>query len=185
MMLSGVINKRIVKSLQQKGVDAIGLSGVDGRILVAERTRRNGEDVGFVGNITRVNTSLLEELTRSFALVLSPISVSEDSSTSLNVNADYATAAVASSLKAELTVFLSNVPGVLAHNDVIGELDEKEFLKLKALGVIAGGMIPKIEAALLALRGGSAKTFIADAEGASEIVSGQNAGTRLLVDGNN
>ncbi|MFZ1080734.1 MAG: acetylglutamate kinase [Candidatus Kryptoniota bacterium] len=181
MMLSGLINKRLVRSLQQNGVNALGLSGVDGKILVARRIKRDGEDIGLVGEVETVNVAALEELTQKFVIVLSPISVEADSTTSLNVNADYAAAAVASSLRSELAVFLSNVPGVLNNKTVISTLREKEFLSLKQSGIIAGGMIPKIEAALRTLHGGTKKTFITDADGASEIISGHDAGTQVIA----
>jgi len=179
MVLSGSINKRLVKALQQNGVAALGLSGVDGRILIAKKVSREGEDIGFVGEIVAVNTYLLDELAEEFTVVLSPISVDNDSSTSLNVNADYAAAAVASSLKSELVIFLSNVSGVLKNGGVIPKLGEEEFLNLKDSQIIAGGMIPKIEAALFAIRGGAGRAFITDAGGASKLVSGENAGTQI------
>ncbi len=179
MMLSGLINKRLVRSLQQNGVNAIGLSGVDGKILTAKRTTREGEDVGFVGEIDSVNAAALGELIQKFVVVLSPISISADLSTSLNVNADYAAAAVASCIKSELAIFLSNVEGVINDGAVIATLRKNDFLNLKKSGIIDGGMIPKVEAALRAIDGGTAKAFITDAEGASRILSGQVAGTEV------
>lgn len=180
MILSGSINKRLVKAIQHEGVVAIGLSGADGKILVARKITRDGEDIGLVGEVVIVNSSLLETLIEQFVVVLSPISINEDSSASLNVNADYAAAAVASSLKSELTIFLSDVPGVLKNGTVMSEIHEIEFLSLKGSNIIAGGMIPKVEAALRALKGGAKRTFITDVEGASRIVSGHVAGTQVL-----
>ncbi len=181
MMLSGSINKRLVRSLQQTGVDAIGLSGVDGRILTAERIKREGEDIGLVGGVASVNTSVLENLMDKFAVVLSPISSDKESGGALNVNADYATAAVASSLRSELTIFLSNVPGVINNGSLIAALRESEFEDLKRSSVITGGMVPKIEAALRAVKDGARIAFITDADGASQIVSGQTAGTQVIA----
>ncbi len=181
MMLSGSINKRLVRSLQQTGVDAIGLSGVDGRILTAERIKREGEDIGLVGGVASVNTSVLENLMDKFAVVLSPISSDKESTGALNVNADYAAAAVASSLRSELTIFLSNVPGVINNGSLIAALRESEFEDLKRSGVITGGMVPKIEAALRAVKDGARIAFITDADGASQIVSGQTAGTQVIA----
>jgi len=180
MMLSGLINKRLVRSLQQNGVNAIGLSGVDGKILVAKKTTRDGEDIGLVGEVESVNVAALEELMRKFVVVLSPISTTTNSTTSLNVNADYAAAAIASSLKSELAIFLSNIHGVINNGTVVSVLHRKEFEILKESGVIAGGMVPKIEAALQALDGGTGKTFITDADGAALIMSGQVAGTEVV-----
>ena len=181
MMLSGLINKRLVKWLQQSGVNAIGLSGVDGKILVARKTKRDGKDIGLVGEVESVNIDILENLIKQFAVVLSPISVMDDSSTSLNVNADYAAAAVASSLKSELVIFLSNVQGVLKDGKVIQELDEEKFLSLKGSNIVAGGMVPKIEAALLALKGGAKKAIVTDTDGACKLISGEIAGTQVIA----
>lgn len=181
MVLTGAINKRIVRSLQQNGVNTIGLSGVDGRILIAEKTTREGEDIGLVGEIKKVNSSLLEELIRNFVVVLSPVSATDDFSTSLNVNADYAAGSIAASIKSDLVVFLSNVPGVLKDGRVIPELSETEFANFKNSNVIGGGMVPKIEAALFSLRAGAKKAFITDAKGASQIVSGETAGTHVIA----
>jgi acetylglutamate kinase len=164
MVLSGSINKRLVKYLQQKKVDTIGLSGIDGNLLVARKISREGEDIGLVGEVHKVNTLLLEKLIDQFTVVLSPISITENC-TSLNVNADYAAAAVASALKSELVIFLSDVPGVLKDGIVIKNIHEKEYIEMKKLGIISGGMVPKIEASLQALRGGALKAFITNVEG--------------------
>lgn len=181
MTLSGLINKRLVRSLQQSGARAIGLSGVDAKILVAKATKRDGEDVGLVGEVTEVNSPVLEELMRKFIIVLSPISIDRDSTSSLNVNADYAAAAVASSLKSKLTIFLSDVPGVINNGKLMTTLREAEFEELTQSGVIVGGMLPKVEAALRALKQGAKSAFITDVDGAMQVVSGQAAGTQVIV----
>ncbi|MCL4539185.1 MAG: acetylglutamate kinase [Bacteroidetes bacterium] len=181
MSLSGLINKRLVRSLQQKKVNAIGLSGVDGRILVAEKMLREGEDVGLVGEVASVNANMLEELMGRFAVVLSPISTNADSTSSLNVNADFAAASVASSLRSELAIFLSNVSGVIENGAVLAKLNEKDFMGLKRSGVVTGGMVPKIEAAIRAVRNGVRMAFVTDADGAMQIISGQDAGTQVVV----
>ncbi len=181
MSLSGLINKRLVRSLQQKGVNAIGLSGVDGKLLVANRMLREGEDVGLVGEVVAVDTNMLEELLGRFAVVLSPISVSTDSKMSLNVNADYAAAAVASSLTSELTIFLSNVPGVIDNGAVVSQLNEKDFLEMKRTGIVTGGMVPKIEAAIRCVKSGVRTALVTDADGAMKVISGQSAGTQVIA----
>jgi len=181
MVLSGVINKRLVKSLQAAGVDAIGLSGVDGRILVANRTTREGEDIGLIGEIVSVNVPVFEGFMKKFVVVLSPVSTDKKSTTSLNVNADYAAAAVASALKSELTIFLSNVAGVLKDGRPISMLSRKDFDELRTSGVIAGGMVPKIEAAIQALMNGAGSAFITDAVGTARLISGKIAGTKVIV----
>lgn len=181
MSLSGLINKRLVRSLQRKNVETIGLSGVDGTMLVAEKMLREGEDVGLVGEVMSVNVDMLEELMKRFAVVLSPISTNADSTSSLNVNADFAAAAVASSLKSELTIFLSNVSGVIENGAVLARLNEKDFMELKHNGVVTGGMVPKIEAAIRAIRTGVRMAFVTDADGAMKLISGENAGTQVTV----
>ncbi len=181
MMLSGAINKRLVRSLQSSGVRALGVSGVDAGILVADKLVRGPEDVGLVGEVSYVDVEVVEELTRKFVLVLSPVSADKQSAGSLNVNADYAAAAVASFLRSELIIFLSNVPGVISAGNVLKKLQEREFEDLKKNGVITGGMVPKIEAAFRALKGGAGIAFITDAEGAEKIASGGSAGTQVTV----
>lgn len=181
MILSGSVNKRLVRTLQQSGVNALGVSGVDGSILVAEKITRNGKDVGLVGEVSAVNVRVVEELMRRFVLVLSPISIEKGSGNSLNVNADYAAAAVASFLRAELIIFLSNVPGVISSGRALAKMQEREFEELKKNGVITGGMVPKIEAALRSLKAGTKIAFITDADGATQIVEGNNAGTQVTV----
>ncbi len=181
MMLSGSINKRLVRTLLQGGVSALGVSGIDGKILVAEKITRDGKDIGLVGEVSAVNISVLESLMRNFVVVLSPISTDKISGGALNVNADYAAAAVASFLGAELIIFLSNVPGVISAGNVLPRMQQKDFDELRKSGVITGGMVPKIEAALRALKDGAKIAFITDADGTEQIVSGANAGTQVVV----
>jgi acetylglutamate kinase len=97
------------------------------------------------------------------------------------VNADFAAAAVASSLKSELTIFLSNVSGVIENGAVLARLNEKDFMELKHNGVVTGGMVPKIEAAIRAIRTGVKMAFVTDADGAMKLISGENAGTQVTV----
>ncbi len=181
MILSGGINKRLVKILQLAGIGALGASGVDASIMVAEKITRDGQDLGLVGEVSAVNVRVVENLIREFVLVLSPVSLDKNSGGSLNVNADYAAAAMASFLKAELVIFLSNVPGVINAGSVMPRIKESEFEELKKNGVITGGMIPKIESGLRAVKGGVRIAFITDADGARKIASGTNAGTQVTV----
>lgn len=181
MGLSGLINKRLVRYLQKKHVKVIGLSGVDAQLLVANKMLREGEDIGLVGEVVSVNVPVLEEFMSRFVVVLSPISTNGDSTSSLNVNADYAAAAVASSLKSELAIFLSNVSGVIDNGALLATLNEQDFMALSKSGVVTGGMVPKVEAAIRALKGGVRMAFITDADGALQIVSGQNAGTQVIA----
>jgi len=181
MTLSGLINKRLVRALERLNVTAIGVSGVDAGILVAEKMLRNGEDVGLVGDVVAVNTSALDSLLEKFVVVLSPISADRSHAGSLNVNADYAAAAVAASLNSELIIFLSNIPGVLDNGKVLKSLDEKSFDDLRQKNIIGGGMLPKVEAALNAVKNGAKLAYITDAEGASRILTREEAGTRVIA----
>lgn len=181
MVLSGGINKRLVRTFERAGVNAIGASGVDASILVAERITRSGEDLGLVGEVSAVNVKVIESLMRDFVLVLSPVSLEKGTGNPLNVNADYAAAAIARFIRAELVIFLSNVPGVISSGEVLPKVEEKEFERLKQEGVITGGMIPKIESGLRAVKGGAKIAFITNADGAAAIVSGKNAGTQVTV----
>lgn len=181
MVLSGAINKRLVRKLQSSGVSALGVSGVDGNILVAEKLARKDYDAGLVGEVAAVNVKVVEELMRSFVVVLSPISAEKGSAQSLNVNADYAAAAVASFLASELIIFLSNVPGVISAGSVMEKIQQREFEDLKKNGVITGGMVPKLEAAFRALKGGARLAYITNADGAERIAAGQNAGTQVTI----
>ena len=181
MVLSGLINKRLVKALLRKGIDCIGLSGVDGRILIAERILRDGNDIGLVGKVVDVNLSVLTAMVEKFAVVLSPLAVDAASTTSLNVNADYAAAAVSSALRSDLIIFLSNVPGVLKNGTVIHRIDELEFIDLRKTGVVSGGMVPKIEAALAALKGGTTRAIVTDNKGAINVISGLPGGTQIVA----
>lgn len=148
MVLSGHSNKLIVKALLNAGVDALGVSGVDGGILRAQKKQHPKADLGYVGEVVVVRVDLLVQLLElGVTAVLSPISLGLDGLT-YNVNADEAAAAIAEALHAEQLDFVSNVPGVLADNVVIPYLTPQETQTLIADGTISGGMIPKVSAAL-------------------------------------
>jgi acetylglutamate kinase len=164
MVLSGHSNKLIVKALLAAGVDALGLSGVDGRILQAHK-KQHPADLGYVGEITAVNTTPIRQLTGlGYVVVLSPISLGLDGNT-YNVNADEAATAVAAALNAEQLDFVSNVPGVLQDGCLIPSLSPAEAEQLIADGVITDGMIPKVRAALTAVARGVPQVRIVNLEG--------------------
>jgi len=160
MILCGSINKRLVRALLQAGVDALGLSGVDGRLLQAEPMQIEGIDMGFTGTPTRARPALLRALlTQGLSPVLAPIAYGEASD--LNVNADHAAGALAAALPAERLVFLSNVDGVLYEGQVVRHLSAAQAEAWIANGTISGGMIPKVRTALEALHAGVAQVSIA------------------------
>jgi acetylglutamate kinase len=160
MMLRGRINAELVSTINQtgqsRGVLAVGLCGLDGRLLEARRETAHG-DIGLVGEITGVNPALLEiALEKGFLPVIAPIGTAvDDSATGMyNINADNAAAHLAAALQADACVFLTDVPGVLdREKQTIPHLDRAAVGRLVDEGVISGGMLPKIGSALKALEG--------------------------------
>ena len=177
MVLSGRANKQIVRALLAGGLDAVGLSGVDGRLLTARKKQHPTADLGLVGEVTAVRLPLLQHLLQVGIIpVISPISLGEDGQT-YNVNADEAAAAIAAALGADTLDFVSNVPGVLAGGALVPHLSPAAAEALIADGVISGGMIPKVRAALDALTRGVPRVRIVDLAGMREsggtVFSGQ------------
>ena len=165
MVLTGKLNKDIVGLLLQKGGKAVGLSGVDSGLI---RARKTEKDLGFVGEVTSVNPEIINSLLdKGFIPVVSTVALGEEGDSSrYNINADTAAAKIAVALKAEKFVQLTNVPGVLRNIDdsstLIKRIERTALGSLKATGIIAGGMIPKIECCLTALEGGVPRTHIID-----------------------
>ena len=165
MVLSGHSNKIVVKALLAAGLDALGISGVDGAVLRCHKKQHPTVDLGYVGEIVQVRAELLQQLAAmGITTVLSPISLGLDGLT-YNVNADEAATAVALSIGAKQLDFVSNVPGVLRDGSVIPHLSSTETEQLIAAGTISGGMIPKVRAALEAVQLGVAQTRIVDLAG--------------------
>lgn len=165
MALSGQTNKQIVTALLAAGVDAIGLSGVDGGILRCVKKQHPMADLGYVGEIAKVRTDLLEQLTQlGLTVVLSPLSLGFDGYT-YNVNADDAARAVALALQAERLTFVSNVPGVLANGRILPNLTISQTESLIANGIITDGMVPKVRAALDTVEQGVAQARIVNLDG--------------------
>ena len=165
MVLSGHSNKIIVQALLAEGVDAIGLSGVDGGLLRCEKKHHPTADLGLVGEITTVRANLLHQLAQQgITAVISPISLGHDGQI-YNVNADDAASAVAFAVGAIQIDFISNVPGVL-HNDlVIPSLTIAETTQPIEAGVIREGMVVKVQSALNAVTKGVAQARIVDLVG--------------------
>lgn len=165
MVLSGKLNKDIVGILLQKGGKAVGLSGVDAGLLRAKKLEK---DLGFVGEVTDVNPQILISLlNEGFIPVVSTVALGEQGDSSrYNINADTAAAKIAVALKAEKFVQLTNVPGILRNledpSTLIKRIEKTAIGSLKATGIIAGGMIPKIDCCLTALEGGVPRTHIID-----------------------
>ncbi|MCH5291749.1 MAG: acetylglutamate kinase [Treponema sp.] len=168
MVLSGKLNKDIVGILLQEGGRAVGLSGVDSGLLRAKKINRDGQDYGFVGEVTEVHPEILHSLlTQGFIPVVSTVALGETGDNHLyNINADTAAAKIAVALKAEKFVQLTNVPGVLRDvsdpKSLLQRIHVSDIESLTAQGVISGGMIPKIECCRLARSGGVPRTHIID-----------------------
>lgn len=168
MVLTGKLNKDIVGLLLQKGGKAIGLSGVDSGLLRAKKIDKDGVDLGFVGEVTQVNPEIIQStLSQGFIPVVSTVAVGEDGDMNrYNINADTAAAKIAIALGAEKFVQLTNVPGVLRDvekpDSLIQRIHMSDIDGLIKDGIIAGGMIPKIECCMLARQGGVPRTHIID-----------------------
>lgn len=164
MVLCGQVNKALVTALQSRGVDAVGVSGPDGGTLKAPLKAEGA--LGHVGDTPQVNTDLLEDLLHlGFTPVLAPLSLNQESTGHLNVNADTTAAAVAVALGATRLVFLTDVAGVLDQSgQVLTELTDVDIDSLTSDGTISVGMIPKLEAALHAVGQGVATVEIRSPE---------------------
>lgn len=165
MVLSGHSNKIVVKALLEAGLDALGVSGVDGGILRCRKKQYANVDLGFVGEIVQVRADLLQQFADlGITTVLSPISLGLDGLI-YNVNADEAASAVALATGASELDFVSNVPGILRDGTVIPMLTATETEQLIVDGIISGGMIPKARAALEALDQGVVQIRIVNLAG--------------------
>ncbi len=163
MVLSGLANKRLVAALRAHGADALGMSGVDGGLITVAPLRK---ELLFVGKPTHVRAELLAAWLKQRLLpVIAPMSLGTDGCI-YNVNADHIASAVAAALDARLLTFITNVPGVLdAAGGVIAQLRADQAQALIAQGVIHGGMIPKVQAALDSLAGGVRRARITNLDG--------------------
>lgn len=173
MVLSGAINKQIVTAINQAGGTAIGVSGKDGGLITARRLTRTKKDpdsniekvldLGFVGEPTAVNAEVIENITRSGMIpVIAPIGMGPNGET-YNINADTAAGAIAAAIKAHKLMMLTDVPGILTKDkQLISEITAAEIDALLADGTITGGMIPKVETCVNALRAGVTAAHILD-----------------------
>ncbi len=176
MVLNGRINKRVVRALRAHGVDAFGLSGEDGAVIVGRLAERGA--LGRVGEVIEVRTELLQQLiTAGLLPVLSPVSLGEDSQ-ALNINADEVATALATALPADELLFLTDVEGVRVEGVRAEQLSADEAQQLIANEVATGGMAVKLRAAVLALHAGVARVRI----GPLEMLWDVQAGTVLSTE---
>lgn len=175
MVLSGRINQRVVGALLARGVDAIGLSGVDGALLRAEV--HGGGELGRVGGCPVVRSPLLRSLIAlGHVPVISPVSLGPDGG-ALNVNADEAATAIAAAMGADELLYLTNVEGVICSQRVAPSLTLCEAADLIDSGVASGGMRIKLEAALAGVDAGVPAVRI----GTTRMLVDENAGTRVVA----
>jgi acetylglutamate kinase len=173
MVLSGLVNKRLVSLFVGVGTRAVGLSGEDAGMFRA--VPKQGGKLGHTGEIREVDVSLLETLLGNGILpVVSPVSRGPDGG-ALNVNADDAATALAVAIGAERLLFVSNIPGVLAEQTTLPEVSTAGVEELIANGTASGGMAPKLRAAAHAARSGVREVRI----GNLEMLAGNGAGTRI------
>lgn len=161
MVLSGNVNKEITALLNKNGARAIGVSGKDAGLLQARVL--DGGKYGFVGEIKRVNTHVLNGLLDNGLIpVVAPVATDEEAN-SYNINADLCASGVASALNAERVIFLTDTQGILDKDKkLISKLNEAQIVALKKDGTITGGMIPKVDAALDCVKNGVANAHILD-----------------------
>lgn len=165
-VLVGKVNKSLVTELCLQGINAVGVCGKDSGFMKVKKATPNGLDLGLVGEVTEVDTTLINILLdNDFVPVISTVGVDEEGN-SYNVNADYAAVAVAGALNAEKLVFITDVAGVMRDvnnpNSVISTTNTAEINELIADGTIAGGMIPKVQCCLAGVNAGVKNVHILD-----------------------
>ena len=187
-MVLNRVNKTLVKMIEEMGVLSVGISGKDGGMLHVQKKSSNGEDIGFVGEIDKVNPKVLNDLLdNDYLPVVCPIGF-DDNYDTYNINADDAACAIAKALKVEKLAYLSDVPGVYRDpNDkssLIYELPYVELTTLIESGAITGGMLPKLLSCKDAIDNGVARVHIMDGRLPHclllEIFTNQGIGTALL-----
>ncbi|WP_440897788.1 acetylglutamate kinase [Amphibacillus sp. Q70] len=182
MVLSGSINKKIVRKMIDQKAKAIGMSGIDGHLLQAAPIKE-ADKYGYVGDITVVNTDLIQTMVeQNYIPVISPIAIGNDHQ-HYNINADVAASAVASALSAPLC-FVSDIPGICIDDQVLHFADQAKINQLIKEQVIYGGMIPKVKSALKALELGATEVSIVNGLESNALLNfanGDPIGTRIQL----
>ena len=189
-MVLNKVNKELVTMIQSLGVNAVGISGKDGGLLKVEKKYSNGEDIGFVGEITEVNPQILYDLLeKDFLPIICPVGMDAEYN-SYNINADDAACAIAKAVKAEKLAFLTDIEGVYKDpkdkDTLISELRVSEARELIGDGFIGGGMLPKLNNCIDAIENGVSRVHILDGRIAHclllEIFTNRGIGTAILGD---
>ena len=189
-MVLNKVNKSLVQLVEELGVKAIGISGKDGGLLKVEKKYSDGQDIGFVGEVTEVNTKIIYDmLEKDFLPIICPIGM-DDKFQSYNINADDAACAIAKALGAEKLAFLTDIEGVYANpqdpSTLISELKVSDAKDLIGTGFIGGGMLPKLNNCIDAIDSGVSRVHILDGRIAHclllEIFTKKGIGTVILSD---
>ena len=166
MVLSGNVNKEIVQLFEKQGIKSVGISGKDGRSIIAKKKLLDGLDIGWVGEIDAIQTELITALIENdFIPVIAPIACDENNNT-YNINADYVAGAIAAKLGAEKLIYLTDVEGVLRDvkdkTSLISKIKVDEIQRYKDDKIIQGGMIPKVDCCAESIKNGVAGVHILD-----------------------
>ena len=189
-MVLGRVNKRLVTMVEELGVKAVGLSGKDGQMLQVEKKYSEGQDIGYVGNITSVNPKILFDLLeKGYLPIVSPIGLGEDFAT-YNINADDAACAIAKAVGADKLVFLTDIEGLYKDikdkDSFISRITATEADNLIEEGFIGGGMLPKLNNCTSAVKNGVNRVHILDGRIPHclllEIFTNEGVGTAIVRD---
>lgn len=187
MVLSGQINKEIVRRIQLTGAKALGLSGVDGHLIEAKPVA-NSHEVGLVGDVTKVNAELIQGIVgMGYIPVIAPVGLGADGGQRYNINADTAAGAVASHLGVEQMVVVTDVPGIMkvvdGEKQVLPVVSVAQIEEMITSGDIYGGMIPKVRAAIACIQGQVQEVVIVNGSEPnvlSKVLKGEGIGTRIV-----
>ena len=192
-MVLNKVNKSLVQMVQELGVMGVGITGKDGGLLKVEKKYSNGQDIGYVGEITEVNPKILYDLLeKDFLPIVGPIGM-DDAFKSYNINADDAACAIARAVNAEKLAFLTDIEGVYRDpsdkSSLISELHLSEARELIGSGNIGGGMLPKLNNCIDAIENGVSRVHILDGRIAHclllEIFTNKGIGTAILGESEN
>lgn len=190
-MVLGKVNKQLVSMVEELGINAIGISGKDGGLLKVEKKYSNGQDIGFVGDVTEVNPKILFDLLeKDFLPIVAPIGL-DDQCQTYNINADDAACAIAKAVSAEKLAFLTDIEGVYRDiNDkssFISRMTASQAEELINGGLIGGGMLPKLNNCTDAIKSGVSRVHILDGRIPHslllEIFTNTGIGTVFVADG--
>ena len=190
MVLAGKVNKDIVALIDKNGGKSVGLCGIDADLLNSKKlVFEDGSDIGYVGEVVEVNDSIIEHcLNGGYIPVISTVALGQEDGKVYNINADAAAAKISIKLKAEKFILITDVPGVLKdpkdEASLISELSVEDIYTLIETKVISGGMIPKVNCCIEAVKGGVDRTHIIDGRVVHslllELFSNEGIGTMIF-----